>query len=83
MFKTLNQIGFFRHVLDPAAFRQILCTSSSHMGQLRNTTEEKSEAIALSTEAIRSINTRLANPALANSDGILVSVLAFVCHTVG
>jgi hypothetical protein len=81
MFKTMSKIGFFRTVLDEAGFRQILCTSSSHMTRLREGTEN-AEAIALSTEAIRSVNSRLADPILGISDGVIISILAFACHAV-
>lgn len=81
MFKTLSKIGFFKIVLDEAAFRQILCTSSSHMVKLREGTEN-AEAIVLSTEAIRSINRRISDAVLGISDGVIVTILAFACHSV-
>jgi hypothetical protein len=81
MFKTLSRIGFFRTVVDEAGFRQILCTSSSHMTKLREGTET-AEALALSTAAIRSINGRLADPILGTSDGVIITILAFACHAV-
>jgi hypothetical protein len=81
MFKTMSKIGFFRTVADEAGFRQILCTSSSHITRLREGTET-AEAIALSTEAIRSINRRLTDSTLAISDGVIITVLAFACHAV-
>jgi hypothetical protein len=81
MFKTMSKIGFFKSVVDEAGFRQILCTSSSHMTRLREGTET-AEAIALSTEAIRSINRRLNDPTLGISDGVIITILAFVCHAV-
>jgi hypothetical protein len=81
MFKTMSKIGFFRTVADEAGFRQILCTSSSHMTKLREGTET-AEAIAPSTEAIRSINRRLTDPTLAISDGVIITILAFACHAV-
>jgi hypothetical protein len=81
MFKTLSRIGFFRVVLDEAAFRQILCTSSSHMTRLREGTEN-AEAVVLSTEAIRSINRRISDPELCISDGVIITILAFACHAV-
>jgi hypothetical protein len=82
MFKTLSKIGFFQTVRDEAAFRQILCTSSSHMTFLRGSGEENPEAIVLSTEAIRSINRRIADPRESLSDGVLITILAFACHAV-
>lgn len=83
MFKTLSKIGFFRSVTDPAGFLQILCTSVSHMNTLRSLpASESSEAIVLSTQAIQSVNHRLADPALNTSDGVVAAVLAFSCHTV-
>ncbi len=81
MFKTLSKIGFFRTVQDEAAFRQILCTSSSHMMRFREGTEN-AEAIVLSTKAIRSINRRIADPVLGISDGVIVTILTFACHSV-
>jgi hypothetical protein len=51
------------------------------MMRLREGTEN-AEAIALSTEAIRSINRRLADPILGISDGVIISILAFACHAV-
>lgn len=81
VFKTLNTIGFFRTVADEAGFRQILCTSSAHMTRLRNGTEN-SEAIAFATEAIRSINKRLSDAKIGISDGVIVTIVAFVCHAV-
>jgi hypothetical protein len=81
MFKTMSKIGFFRTVEDEAGFRQILCTSSSHMTRLRQGTDT-AEAIALSTEAIRSINRRLADPTLGISDRVIITILAFACYAV-
>ena len=81
LFQTLSSIGFFRTVLDEAAFRQVLCTSSSHMTRLRDGTES-AEAIVLSTEAIRSINRRITDPILCISDGVIITILAFACHAV-
>jgi hypothetical protein len=81
MFKTMSKIGFFRTVVDEAGFRQILCTSSSHITKLRQGTET-AEAVSLSTEAIRSINRRLTDPALGISDGVIISILAFAYHAV-
>lgn len=81
MFKTLNNIGFFKTVLDEAAFRQLLCTSSAHMTRLRDGTENP-EAIILSTQAIRSVNNRITDPVQAISDGVLITILAFACHAV-
>ena len=81
MFKTLSKIGFFKIILDDAAFRQVLCTSSAHMTMLRGGTEN-AEAIALSTKAIQSLNKRIADPVLAVSDGVIVTILAFACHAV-
>lgn len=77
----MSKIGFFRTVEDDAAFRQILCTSSSHMTRLREEAEN-AEAITLSTDAIRSINGRLHDPILGISDGVITTILAFACHAV-
>lgn len=81
MFKTLNKIGFFKIILDDAAFRQVLCTSSAHMTMLRGGAEN-AEAIALSNKAIQSLNKRIGDPVLAVSDGVMVTILAFACHAV-
>ena len=81
MFKTLNRIGFFKTVLDDAAFRQILCTASSHMTHLRHQ-PQSSEAIVLSSEAIRSINIRISDPVQCLSDGVIITIIAFACHSV-
>ncbi|KFX97610.1 hypothetical protein V490_02708 [Pseudogymnoascus sp. VKM F-3557] len=81
MFKTLNNIGFFKTVLDEAAFRQLLCTSSAHMTRLRDVTENP-ESIILSTQAIQSISSRIADPVQGISDGVLITILAFACHAV-
>lgn len=81
MFQSLNKIGFFSTVVDEAGFRQILCTSSSHITRLRAGTEN-SEATALSSAAIRSIHRRLPDPILGVSDGVIITVLAFACHAV-
>lgn len=82
MFKTMRQAGFFNLVYsDEAAFRQVLCTSSSHMTSLRNEAPS-SEALSLSTNAIVSLNRKLTDPVLRVSDGVIVTVLAFGCHAV-
>jgi hypothetical protein len=81
MFKTLNNIGFFKTVLDEAAFRQLLCTSSAHMTRLRDVAENP-ESIILSTQAIQSISNRIADPVQGISDGVLITILAFACHAV-
>ncbi|KAI9766497.1 MAG: hypothetical protein M1840_006454 [Geoglossum simile] len=77
----MSKIGFFRAVEDEAGFRQILCTSSSHIARLQDGTET-ADGIALSTKAIRSINRRLADPRLGVSDGVIITILAFACHAV-
>jgi len=51
------------------------------MTKLREGTET-TEAIALSTEAIRSVNRRLTDPTLSISDGVIITILAFACHAV-
>jgi hypothetical protein len=81
MFETLSKIGFYKTIEDDAALRQVLCTSSMHQTRLRNV-EENTEAIILSHEALRSINKRIADPALATSDGVLFAILAFAAHAV-
>lgn len=80
-FKTINNLGFYKIVEDDAGFRQILSTSSCHISSLQNK-PESSEAIALSTRAIRSLSRRLADPAQNVDDGVVVTILAFACHTV-
>jgi hypothetical protein len=80
--RTLNKIGFFRTaLLDKAAFRQLLYTSSTHSTRFRHEMET-SEDIALSTEAIRSLHSRLTNPDLCTSDGVVITILTFICHAV-
>ena len=81
MFKTLNRIGFFRTVLDDAAFRQILSTASAHMTFLRQA-PQSSEAIVLSNDAIQSVNRRIADPVQCLSDGVIITIIAFACHAV-
>lgn len=82
MFKTMSKIGFFRTMTDVAGFLQILCTSASHMMRLRTSNSSSEEAIVLSTQAIQSVNTRLADPVLSVSDGLIAAILAFCCHSV-
>lgn len=81
MFKTLNRIGFFKTVLDDAGFRQILSTSSAHMTVLREGTET-AEAVSLSSQAVQSLNSRISDPTLCTSDGVMSTILAFACHSV-
>ncbi|KAH8803671.1 hypothetical protein F5884DRAFT_511447 [Xylogone sp. PMI_703] len=81
MFKTMKKIGFFNIVEDEAGFRQILCTSSSHMTQLRNRSDNP-EAIRLSIQAIQSLNRMIPNPELGYSNATIVAILAFACHAV-
>ncbi|KAH8781576.1 hypothetical protein F5882DRAFT_519247 [Hyaloscypha sp. PMI_1271] len=82
MFKTMSRIGFYRSITDPAGFLQILSTSVSHMTMLRHQpVAESPEAIALSTQAIESVNKRLGDPVLNMSDGIVAAILTFCCHT--
>ena len=81
----MSKLGFFQSMTDPAGFRQILCTSASHMEVLRAkpaTEAETSEALSFSTEAIQSVNTRLVDPVKNTSDGIVGAILAFCCHSV-
>jgi hypothetical protein len=40
------------------------------------------ESLALSIEAVRSINRRIADPVLGTSDGVIATIIAFACHTV-
>lgn len=82
MFKTMSRIGFFQTLTDPAGLRQVLCTSACHMEVLRGAKSEPSDAILLSTQALQSVNSRLADPAESKSDGIFAAVLAFCCHSV-
>jgi hypothetical protein len=81
LFQTLSSVGFFKSIKDEAALRQVLCTSSMHQAKLRHG-EESTEAIVLSNEALRSMTRRIADPALATSDGVLFAILAFACHAV-
>jgi len=81
MFKTLEKIGFFKVATDDAAFRQILCTSSTHMARLREGAVTPESAL-LSMRAIRSLTRKIADPILSTSDGVIITVLAFACHTV-
>jgi hypothetical protein len=81
LFETLSSVGFFKSIEDEAALRQVLCTSSMHQAKLRHG-EESTEAIVLSNEALRSMTRRIADPALAISDGVLFAILAFACHAV-
>ena len=76
------RVGFFQSLSDPAGFRQILSTSACHMEVLRGAVSEPSDAILLSTQALQSVNDRLANLAESRSDGMLAAVLAFCCHSV-
>jgi short subunit fatty acids transporter len=79
----MSKIGFYRSITDPAGFLQILSTSVSHMTMLRHQpVVESSEAIALSTQAIESVNKRLSDPVFNISNGIIVAILTFCCHTV-
>jgi len=83
MFSTLRKIGFFKAIRDEAAFRQILCTSSSHITSLREPGKAVNpEAIVLSSKAIRSINKRIIDPVIGISDGVIFAILAFACHAV-
>ena len=83
MFQTMSKIGFFKSITDPAGFLQILCTSVSHMTTLQHQpAAESPEAIALSTQAIQSVNSRLGDPVLHTSDGMVAAILTFCCHTV-
>lgn len=83
MFKTMSRIGFYRSITDPAGFLQILSTSVSHMTMLRHQpVAESPEAIALSTRALEYVNKRLGDPILNTSDGVVVAILTFCCHTV-
>ena len=82
MFKTMSKIGFFQTMTDPAGFRQVLCTSACHMEVLRGVMSEPSDAIVLSTQALQSVNTRLADPAQNLSNGVIGAILAFCCHSV-
>ena len=83
MFQTMSKIGFFRSITDPAGFLQILCTSVSHMTTLQHqAVAESPEAMALSSQAIQSVNKRLNDPILYTSDGIVAAILTFCCHTV-
>jgi len=83
MFQTMSKIGFFRSITDPAGFLQILCTSVSHITTLQHrAVADSPEAIALSTQAIQSVNKRLGDPVLYTSDGIIAAILTFCCHTV-
>ncbi|RDL34426.1 uncharacterized protein BP5553_07554 [Venustampulla echinocandica] len=82
MFRSMTRIGFFASMKDPAGFCQILSTSASHMEQLRGTGAKSPEAIALSTRALRSLNSRLTDPLASISDGVIATILAFCCHGV-
>jgi hypothetical protein len=81
MFKTLSKVGFFANMQDPAGFRQILCSSSKHQSKLRHE-PESFESIDLSTNAIQSVNQRLMDPIAGISDGVITTVIAFICHAV-
>lgn len=73
--------GFYRSISDAAGFRQVLCTSAMHQAKLRGN-KDSSDALALSNLAIQSVNSRLADPLLATTDGVIGAVLAFALHAV-
>src|SRR3954464_8123112 len=66
---------------DPAGFSQILCSAAMHMSLLRGESPARCvEAINFSIPAIQSVNRRLQDPILGVSDGVINTILAFVCH---
>ena len=82
MFRTLSRIGFWEATLeDEAAFRQALSTLSAHMTSSQDDSDA-AEAIALSNDAIQSANARITDPLLCISDGVIIAVMAFACHSV-
>ena len=82
MFRTLSRIGFWEATLeDEAAFRQALSTSSAHMASLQDD-PDVAEAIALSNDAIQSVNARITDPLLCVTDGVIIAVITFACHSV-
>lgn len=77
----MRKVGFWSLVVDEASLCQVLCTSSLHMTQLRDGSENP-EAIVLSTQAIQSVNRRLAESVLVFDEKIITAIIAFSCHAV-
>jgi hypothetical protein len=87
MLSSLCKIGFFQTIQeDEGGFRQVLCTASEHQTKFMEmrdfTVPSNPESLALSIEAVRSINRRIADPVLGTSDGVIATIIAFACHTV-
>lgn len=69
---------------DSAFFNEILSHVSSHVFTLRNGFQNRDDcpqSIALHSLAINSIRTRLLDPVLGISDGVIGTVLAFACFS--
>ncbi len=83
-FRPFRDCWFPIGMLDAAAFHQILSNSALHLGSLKTEgTPETLESIKYHSEAVKSVQERIADPIRGITDGIIVTIIAFACHDVG
>jgi hypothetical protein len=82
--RPFKDIWYPISVSDPAFFYEILSNMSAHIFTLRNSSQNRDncpQAINLHSRAINSVRTRLLDPILGISDGVIGTVLAFACFS--
>jgi hypothetical protein len=82
--RPFKDIWYPISVSDPAFFYEILSNISAHVSTLRNSSQNRDncpQAIDLHSRAINSVRTRLLDPILGISDGVIGTVLAFACFS--
>ncbi|KAF7861415.1 hypothetical protein EAF04_007980 [Stromatinia cepivora] len=65
---------------DPAAMNLVLANASLHLNILRGIKKESRDSMMYHLSAVRSVNRRLENFAVEQSDGIMGAILGFICH---
>ncbi|KAL2070217.1 hypothetical protein VTL71DRAFT_13243 [Oculimacula yallundae] len=82
IFKTFRNSWLPTALQDPATFHQFLANVSLNLYQIQGQTRNKTMAVHHHAIALRTVNGVLSDPARNTSDGIIASVVTFVCYCV-
>ncbi|CAD6444759.1 8d51ae04-a27f-4779-9a09-9a9d47a223f1 [Sclerotinia trifoliorum] len=78
--QPFRDVWFPLAISDPAAMNVVLANASLHINYLRGNKKESRDAMMYHLSAVRSVNRRLPNFAVEQSEGILGAILGFMCH---
>ncbi|TEY43686.1 hypothetical protein BOTCAL_0363g00070 [Botryotinia calthae] len=79
-FQPFRDFWFPLGTNDSAAMHLVLSNAALHLDALRGNIDENRDSMIYHLSAVRSVNRRLANFAVENSNGIMGAILGFMCH---